>query len=34
MTGPAPDAFAALLCDWCLRPAAGEQVLVSARAAG
>ena len=29
MTGPAPDAFAALLCDWCLRPAAGEQVLIN-----
>jgi aminopeptidase len=28
-TGPDPDAFAGLLCDWCLRPAAGEQVLVA-----
>ena len=27
--GPDPDAFARLLCDWCLEPAAGEQVLVS-----
>ncbi len=27
--GPDPDAFAQLLCDWCLRPAAGEQVLVA-----
>jgi aminopeptidase len=24
-----PDAFAALLCDWCLEPAEGDQVLVS-----
>ena len=27
--GPDPDAFARLLCDWCLEPAAGDQVLVS-----
>jgi aminopeptidase len=26
---PDPDAFARLLCDWCLEPAAGDQVLVS-----
>jgi len=30
VTGPPPDVFAALLCDWCLRPAAGEQVLINA----
>jgi aminopeptidase len=24
-----PDAFAALLCDWCLEPAAGDQVLIN-----
>jgi aminopeptidase len=27
--GPDPDAFAELLCDWCLRPAAGDQVLIA-----
>jgi aminopeptidase len=27
-SGPDPVAFARLLCDWCLRPAPGEQVLV------
>ena len=27
--GPDAAAFAALLCDWCLEPAAGQQVLVS-----
>jgi aminopeptidase len=27
--GPHPDAFARLLCDWCLEPAAGDQVLVA-----
>jgi aminopeptidase len=27
--GPDPGAFARLLCDWCLEPAAGDQVLVS-----
>jgi aminopeptidase len=26
---PDPDAFAALLCDWCLRPEEGDQVLVN-----
>jgi aminopeptidase len=26
---PDPDAFASLLCDWCLRVQAGDQVLVS-----
>jgi aminopeptidase len=26
--GPDPDAFAALLCDWCLEVAPGQQVLV------
>ena len=25
-----PDAFAALLCDWCLEVRQGEQVLVAA----
>lgn len=24
-----PDAFAALLCDWCLEPAGGEQILLA-----
>jgi aminopeptidase len=24
-----PDAFAALLCDWCLEPAEGDQVMIS-----
>ena len=28
MSWPAPDAFAALLCDWCLEVAEGQQVLV------
>ena len=28
MLVPAPDAFAALLCDWCLEAQAGQQVLV------
>jgi aminopeptidase len=28
-TGPDPDAFAALLCDWCLEVAPGQQVLVA-----
>jgi aminopeptidase len=27
--GPDPDAFAALLCDWCLEPGPGQQVLVN-----
>jgi aminopeptidase len=27
--GPDPDAFARVLCDWCIEPAAGDQVLVS-----
>ena len=27
--GPDPDAFAALLCDWCLEVQAGQQVLVN-----
>ncbi|HEY8625595.1 MAG TPA: aminopeptidase [Solirubrobacteraceae bacterium] len=27
--GPDPRAFARLLCDWCLEPAAGDQVLIS-----
>src|SRR5881227_4344211 len=26
---PDPDAFAALLCDWCVEAAEGDQVLVS-----
>src|SRR5512142_1108589 len=26
--GPNPDAFAALLCDWCLEVGPGQQVLV------
>ena len=26
--GPNPDAFAALLCDWCLEVAPGQQVMV------
>jgi aminopeptidase len=29
VTGPDPDAFAALLCDWCLEVAPEQQVLVS-----
>lgn len=29
MTPPEPDAFAALLCDWCLEVRAGQQVLIS-----
>jgi aminopeptidase len=28
-SGPDPETFARLLCDWCLEPAAGDQVLVS-----
>jgi aminopeptidase len=28
MTGPDPDAFAALLCDWCLEVQPGQQVLI------
>ncbi len=27
-TGPDPDAFAALLCDWCLEPKPHQQVLI------
>ena len=27
--GPDPAAFAALLCDWCLEVAPGQQVLIS-----
>ncbi len=29
MTPPEPDAFAALLCDWCLEVRAGQQILIS-----
>jgi aminopeptidase len=29
VTGPDPDAFAELLCDWCLEVTPGQQVLVS-----
>jgi aminopeptidase len=28
--GPDPDAFAELLCDWCLQASAGQQVLINA----
>ena len=28
MARPDPDAFAALLCDWCLEARDGQQVLV------
>lgn len=27
--GPDQDAFARLICDWCIEPAAGDQVLIS-----
>jgi aminopeptidase len=29
VTGPDPDAFAALICDWCLEVAAGQRVVVA-----
>ena len=29
MTRLDPQAFAALLCDWCLEPTEGQQVMVS-----
>jgi aminopeptidase len=32
LPGPDPAAYAALLCDWCLEPAPGQQVLVSSTA--
>lgn len=31
---PDPDAFAALLCDWCLEPGPGQQVLVTSTTLG
>jgi aminopeptidase len=33
-TRPKPEAFAALLCDWCVAPTEGEQVLISSASPG